>query len=399
MVTNAVAPDKLGGLERYVRELSAALVARDLDVTVLSKQTDASQPLEEVGGDGVRIVRHRVPSKKSPTFALQYPFTVAAAVRREIARRPDAILHGHYAITSLPLAFGRRPYVYTFHAPVFKEMLSERQGSYALPGFVQKPAVSALRAAERQVLTKADKVIVLSDFMRRQLLAFAHAADGAVRLMPGGIDVERFSEGPAYRDEWASAASPLLFTARRLTLRTGVLELVQAMPLVLAEHPHAMLAIAGSGGQQDRIEQEIRALGLERRVRLLGRVGDEDLLRWYRVADLAVTPTQELEGFGLSTAEALACGTPTLVTPVGANPELVVDLDPLMVATGADPRPLGQSISSLMAHPDVLERVRSRAHSYAEERWSWDVVADQHLEMYASHIDDREAKAAAGSAP
>lgn len=57
MVTNAVAPDKLGGLERYVRELAATLVRKGHDVTTLSKRTALDQPSAETGDDGVRLLR------------------------------------------------------------------------------------------------------------------------------------------------------------------------------------------------------------------------------------------------------------------------------------------------------------------------------------------------------
>jgi len=80
MVTNAVAPDKLGGLERYVRELAAALVRQGLQVTVLAKRVRPEHPAREMGADGVAVVRHNVPSKRLRTFALRYPVHVAAAI-------------------------------------------------------------------------------------------------------------------------------------------------------------------------------------------------------------------------------------------------------------------------------------------------------------------------------
>ena len=68
-------------------------------------------------------------------------------------------------------------------------------------------------------------------------------------------------------------------------------------------------------------------LGLDKHVTFLGFVPDADLPRYYQAADVFVLPTRELEGFGLVTAEALACGTPVLGTPVGATPELLEPLD------------------------------------------------------------------------
>jgi len=388
MLTNALAPDKLGGLERYVRELSAALVAAGVAVTVLTKRVHPEDARCETGVDGVRIVRHAVPSKADPTFALQYPVRVAHGVRSGVRQtKPGTVVHGHYAITALPVALSRTPYVYTFHAPVHKEMLSEWSGSYALPAFAQGTAVRSLRAAERRVVRTARRNVVLSEFMRDQLGELLRPSGAPGAVVPGGIDTDHFCPGAAGRDDWAADADPLIFTARRLTLRTGVFELVQAMPQILERTPSARLAIAGEGHHRPVIEREIARSGLGGSVRLLGRIDDADLLRWYRAADLSVTPTQHLEGFGLATGESLAVGTPALVTPVGANAELVRDLDPLLVASGCAPADLADSLVRLVEHPGALAGLRCRARAHAHPRWAWSTVAATYLDLYRAHLD------------
>ena len=154
----------------------------------------------------------------------------------------------------------------------------------------------------------------------------------------------------------------------------------------MVHHPQAQLAIAGDGHLRDIIDRRIRQLGLDRSVVLLGRISDVELRDWYRAADLVVTPTQELEGFGLSTAEALAVGTPVLVTPIGANPELVRELDPQLVAEGSSSADLARGICQLVDQPALLERVRRDARAWAETRWSWDRVVDRHLELYRGQV-------------
>ena len=92
IVTNALAPDKLGGLERYVRELAAGLVRQGLQVTVLTKRVHPEHPAREVGPDGVAVVRHNVPSKRLRTFALRYPVHVAASIWKEVGHlEPEAL--------------------------------------------------------------------------------------------------------------------------------------------------------------------------------------------------------------------------------------------------------------------------------------------------------------------
>jgi len=383
MLTNAIAPDKLGGLERYVRELSAALVSLGVPVTVLAKRMSPDEPPQEMGRDGVRIHRHSVPHKGRRTFALQYPVYVSVGIIRQLrSRPPGSIVHCHYPITSLPLVFTSLPYLYTFHAPVHKEVLAERGNSYALPRPVQRTAVAGVRVAERSVTSGAQGTIVLSEYMRHKLGELSPSAADTSQLIPGGIDTDFFSPGPAERPTWAWSADPLLFSARRLSLRTGVLELVQALPAVLERWPGAQLVIAGDGHQRATITEYIRQSGLEGRAVLLGRIGNAELRNWYRVADMTVTPSQNLEGFGLSTAESLAVGTPALVTPVGANTEVVHGLHPLLVAPGCRSQDLAAGIRRVLGEPGLLETLRSAARAQVHPHWSWTRVARRHLELY-----------------
>lgn len=387
MVTNAVAPDKLGGLERYVRELSAGLVAAGASVTVLAKRTAAEQPDDERGADGVRIRRFDPPRKADPLFAVRYPWDIVRGVRDRIARAVRdggtrrVLLHGHFPVPMIEPALSRTPYVYTCHAPVYRELLSERRGSYALPAPFRSAAVAGLRRAERHVLRRAHTVVTLSAFVRSEVALLDRGTGDRVVQIPGGLDTEWFRpdvDAPARR---VDHVAPVLFTARRLVERTGVDALVEAMPSVLSRVPDARLNIAGSGPLGETLAQRISDLGLGSRVKLLGRISEEELRERYRQADLAITPTTALEGFGLSTAEALACGAIAVVTPVGANSEVVDGLSPALVARSAAPTDIAAAIVGVLDDPD-LDSLRDRARDHVHPRWAWPAVVERHLDLY-----------------
>jgi glycosyltransferase involved in cell wall biosynthesis len=173
----------------------------------------------------------------------------------------------------------------------------------------------------------------------------------------------------------------MLFCARRLTPRTGVRELLDAMPEVLRALPDARLAIAGEGDMAGALDETIARRGLAASVRRLGRVADGELVDWYRRADLVVLPTQELEGFGLATAEALACGTPVLGTPVGATPELLRALDPALISADASPDAIAAGIVSLARDRRRLDAVAAKARE-ATVAYGWDRVIERYLELY-----------------
>jgi glycosyltransferase involved in cell wall biosynthesis len=388
MLTNAVAPDKLGGLERYVRELAAWLVRSGVPVTVHAKRVNLADPAEELGRDGVLIHRHAMPPRSSLRFGPEYLARSVLSAAREAARRPGAVLHAHYAVPALPLALRGRRYLYTFHAPVHRELLSERVDSYALPGPAAGLAVRGLRAAERLVVRRAAEVVVLSKFMQGELAQLDRAAAARSIPIPGGVDLERFYPG-ATRVGGGHGA-PLLFSARRFTPRTGVRELLQALPAVRRSFPEVSLALAGEGRTEMQLQQDVTNLGLDGSVQFLGRVSDEELVGWYRRADLVVIPTQELEGFGLATAEALACGTPVVATPVGANPELLSAISQALLTRDASPGAIADAVVDVLSDESRRESFGAAARERARA-YDWNLVADRYLSLYESALQDRPA--------
>ncbi|WP_344814527.1 glycosyltransferase family 4 protein [Microlunatus aurantiacus] len=382
MVTNAIAPDKLGGLERYVRELAAALVRKGHDVTTLSKRTAPDQASAETGDDGVRLLRFTTPAKSDPLFVAKYPLSVASAVRRTVLGADYDVLHGHYPISMLPVTTTRIPYIYTFHAPVYKEVLGERQGEYRAPGPVSGATVRAMKGIERRVLEHAEVVVTLSDFVASEMRANTRPGSTSWQKIPGGLQTDYFTP-VRDADTPVPVDRPLIVTARRLVERTGVELLVAAMAEVLRTHPTAQLVITGDGPRRAPIEKQLADLGIAESVHLLGRVSDSDLLAWYRTADLVVTPTLELEGFGLSTAEAMSCGTPVVVTPVGANTEVVAGLGPRFVARSTDPADIAATLKDVLGDPELLRQKRGEARDLVHPRFGWDHVADAYLETYA----------------
>jgi glycosyltransferase involved in cell wall biosynthesis len=388
LLTNGIAPEQLGGLQRYVRELASALAEAGVDVAVLTRQRDPEHPLRGVAADGVEILRFRTPPKSSPIYALGYPISTLAAVWRTVRTAATGrVLHSHFALHGMALASLRRPFLHTFHAPVHREIASERQGSYWLPGPSERVLVATARASEALMLGRATRIITLSRYMRGEVSALSARAARRTDVLPGGVDTARFAPGEGIAHPIAAEADPLLFCARRLVPRTGVLELARAMPSIVRARPGARLVVAGAGPLERDAREEVQSLAMQDNVHLIGCVSDEDLVGWYRSADLVVLPTQELEGFGLTTAEALACGTPVVGTPAGATPELLAELDPRLVAQDVTSDAIADAVIAVTSDPPGLRTLASRARARVHPSMSWPRIAERHLEFYETLIE------------
>ncbi len=260
-------------------------------------------------------------------------------------------LAGYGALASR--AGARLPSLYSFYSPAPLEYRS-RHGMTARhrAGLVGATGTAMLWAIERACLRRARLVHVLSDFSAEQLWTlYAVPRERIVRIR-GAAATDRFAPAPdrgAIRGALGlPTGRPLLLTVRNLEARMGLDNLIEAMRRLKARYPSAVLLIGGAGSLRGALEAQSEALGLGDCVRFLGFVPDADLPRYYQAADLFVLPTRELEGFGLVTVEALACGTPVLGTPVGATPEILRALCPSLVFRGTTPEVMAEDLERFL---------------------------------------------------
>jgi glycosyltransferase involved in cell wall biosynthesis len=292
----------------------------------------------------------------------------AVAARRAFA--PDVIA-SHFALYAAPTlgVFGDTPRVVHFHGPWADESAVER-GSGAARAF--------RHAIEQMVYRRAARHIVLSRSFG-DLLERRYGVSGeTIRVVPGCVDVARFDVQQS-KDEARAMLGlpgdrPLVFCIRRLVARMGLEELIDAMYQVKQSVPDVLLVIAGKGPMEPLLREKIVARGLSECVRLAGFVADAELPLWYRAADVSVVPTVALEGFGLTTVESLAAGTPVIVTPVGGLPEAVAGLSADLVLPSCGYQAIGAGLSDALLGRMVLPDGDS-CRRYARARFDLDVVA------------------------
>lgn len=343
---------------------------------------------------GARVVRYAPPSGGLPAYVK----AGRDACERLLQTETFDIAHTHFAyagvgpLQALPPAV---PRVRTFHGPWDLEGWVEdtQRSDGTKPGLAQTLKARLKRRLrrriERESLAGSARVLTLSRCFQTLAAQDYGVSNAQSVLIPGGADLRRFLPGSKAAARAAlglPAAGPLLLSIRRLALRMGLDVLIQAMPAIRAAVPDAFLLLGGKGPEYERLSRLIRTLGLEPCVRLLGFIPDDQLAAYYQAADLFVLPTLALEGFGLVTAEALACGTPVLGTPVGATPELLLPLDPRLVAPSPDAPGLAQGVTRFFCEDWRSSLTPERLHAYVREHYTWERHTAQTEQVYQSLI-------------
>jgi len=383
MVTDTSPPATGGGAERVLWEHATRLCARGHGVRVLARAPEVARPYR---GEASLSITHFPVDRRSPLAFVRTAVLGARAAGERLVRerRPDA-LHAYqplagYGVLRAAAARGV-PALYTFLSPAPSEYRS-RRGMTGLHrrGVAGAATVAGLWLLEWSCLRRATLVHVLSDFSARQLRRLYGIPAARIAKIPGGADTERFRPAP---DRAAARAAlglrprtPLLLTVRNLEARMGLDRLLEAMARVRYFHPQAHLVVAGTGSRAGELRAQASALGVEDTVDFVGFVDDARLAVYYQAADAFVLPTRELEGFGLVTVEALACGTPVLGTPVGATPEILAPLEPSLLFKSASAEAIADGLDrflrALAADPGGATALRGACHRYAESRYDWE---------------------------
>ncbi len=371
------------GAGRIIEERAAALARRGHRVTLLAgadpDRLDAEAAAARAEGLDPELVPYSAGGRG--------PLALWRLVRRfrkafdriSPAHRFDAMLLyqplSSWGVLSSRLS-RRTPACYTFLSPWADEWAAQRglialDGRRTIRGLRGRLEFGARLAIERRVLARCDRITYLSGYSRSQIAELhPHVPPERLVRIPGGVDLSRFrpldEAGRRARKESLGLPSgaPVLLSVRRLVPRMGLENLLAAFHRIAGEFPDLHLLIGGSGPLAETLRARARDLGIERRVRLLGYVPEPELPGLYGAADLFALPTVQLEGFGLVTVEALACGTLVVGTPVGATPEVLGGIDPRLLAASAGPESLAEALGNVLrmepAERAALERLAGR---------------------------------------
>jgi len=379
--------DGVGGMNVYIKELSAALAEfPDVRIDIFTRRQSPARKRIKVVSPRLRVIHLKSGPVKSLDRRELYdylPEFIENLVEFILAEKePYDLVYSHYWLSGLAGEWIKYrfdlPLVHTYHTLAFlkKQVLEGGEHEYR-------------NTAERHLARVADRVISSSREEKGNLTREFGISAGKLGVIYPGVNKALFCPVPGEELPSCTESEACLLYVGRIEPVKGLMDIAAAMGVLKDRAPELFarlcLKVIGGGrlGQEDfrangeiaRIRESLGAQGLESKVQFLGSMPQEELKRFYSAAEALVVPSL-YESFGLVVVEALACGTPVLVSKIGKMQSIVKDGCTGFSFRPNDPASLAACLQYFFAHKDSLwspERIRSDV----TERFSWDRTAGQ----------------------
>jgi len=218
-----------------------------------------------------------------------------------------------------------------------------------------------------------------------------------IEIMPYGSPVPAAQQPqaePVPGAEDPQRVRRLLFVGR-LVERKGLEYLVRAVRLIDCPFP-VELDIVGSGPEELRLRSLVDELGLAGKVKLSGRVSNEDLRDHYAACDCFVLPAiidskGDTEGLGVVLIEALSCHKPVVASGVGGIVDVIRDGETGLLVPEKDPGALARAITRVLTDSALATKLGRQGYEHVKKYFDWERIITRWIELYEEIIVKKEA--------
>lgn len=384
-----------GGQVVYVLELSKCLARMGYEVDILTRQFEF-QPAEEPVADRVRVLRFPcggedfIPKETLCEYIPEWVEHVSDFI--EARGSEYSLINSHYWDAGIAgQALANRHKIPHFHTP-HSIGAWKRDNMDGDPADLEKKYNFSKRVREEKVVYDECDVLIATTPQQREILVNSDydVPPEKIRVIPPGYDDRRFF--PVSRATRQTLKRELKLDGKivlalgRIARNKGYDLLVQAMPVVFDRVPDARLLLAIGSTEPDESEEkqvaELRKLaidlGVVDRVIFSDYIPDEMLADYYRAADVFALSSR-YEPFGMTAVEAMACGTPTVVTTQGGLWDQVTWGLEAVFADPFDPEAFGHAISTVLQYPSISAQLAKHGSQKARARFTWTGIAHQLL--------------------
>jgi len=222
----------------------------------------------------------------------------------------------------------------------------------------------------KYALSKADLITCDAQHLKAAMIKLGIPAS-KIQIINFGVDIFKFSPGSKnenLKEKLGIGNSKIVISLRNLDPIYSVDTLIRAVPLVLKEVGEVKFIIIGKGPQENQLKLLTKELGVQEKVKFLGWVPNDQLPEYLRLADIYVSTSLSDGGIAASTAEAMACGLPVVITETGENRKWIEDGENGFIIPVKNPHILAEKIIYLLKNESIRKEFGEKSRKIIEER-------------------------------
>ncbi len=347
----------LFGVERRVYEMAKRLPEYGHDVVVYTSTPQKYFPEINI----VQVSRPTIimPPKRNYAFALQYWNSLFLALMKDKYDIIDA--NGHMSLFPCSLAsfFRKKKVIATIHDLYLSSWGQMYSGRAASAGMFFELMSCKMRF---------DKVLTLNTSLKEKLNSIG-VKDA--EIVHSGVDIRHLDSIRGGKKE------KIILYANRLVPQKNPALLLRAFAMM---EEKVKLRIIGEGEERSSLERLADELGIEKRVKFLGKLENhDDVIREMKKSSVFALPSQK-ESFGISVIEAMACGTAVVSTRTQGPSDTITNGVNGFLA-GGDEKEFAASLDEIMRNSRLRKRIEKSARKRAEE-YDWDRIVRRIAEIY-----------------
>ena len=380
------------GTPGAIRELSLYLAKQGHEVHIVTYP----QYQEGIDTDGLIIHRAKVPFYKNDEIKIGpskarvlFDMFLVPKLISVIQKHKIDVIHTHNyeagIAGAMAKAVTRKPMIYTG----INSMVDELPSYEGLkPKWLFEKVGKFL---DYSVPRAGNALMVLSDELRDYLVDDMRISDNKVLVIPPGVEPEMFAKGDGEkvrRDLNIATDTPIIMYTGAIEAFQRVDLLLDAMGKVAAEHPNAVLVLAGNVENQQAkndLIQQADALGFKERLIFIDNVSLDDLPDYLSAADVAVVPRVSCPGYPIKLLNYMAANK-AIVSFAGSAKALCHGYNGY-VAKNGDVEDLATGISLLIKDKDIAKTIGERARNTLDGHFDWDSIALGTAKLYEQVVD------------
>lgn len=343
-----------GGAEVYIHELAKRWVDDGHKVTLFSGNDGNSPRYEKM--EGIEVIR-----RGGFYFVYVWAFFYYMIKFRG---KYDAVVDCQNGVPFYTPLYVKEPVfcvMHHVHQDVFEQ-------------YLPKPLAMVASFMEAEFMPWAYKnvqFIAVSESTKEEMEKLGIVGKG-IEVVYNGVDISKLRPGNKNQ-------KPVILYLGRLKAYKSIHNLIQAFSKIQKKFPQAQLIIAGSGEEETKLKKIASELKLESKIKFLGKVTEQEKIDLLQQAWVFVNPSMK-EGWGITTIEANACGTPVVASNVPGLRESVNNPETGYLVSYGDIGELADKVVSILSDESLRSEMNKNSQSWAK-KFSWKHSAEKFIGM------------------